>query len=176
MRRPATRPPGPGSHLWMEPSRARRDGRPGDTAPGRPRDRRGARAIDLDARLGALSDEVAAIVDTIPADRRILVTGHESLGYFAERYGFTLVGAIIPSVTTSAAPSAADLAALAARIRAAGVPAIFTELGTSPTVAEAIGSETGARVVELTTHAIPADGTYATFIKNIATLIADNLR
>ena len=135
-----------------------------------------ARAADLDARLGALSDEVAAIIDTVPADRRILVTGHESLGYFAERYGLTLVGAIVPSVTTSAAPSAADLAALASKIRAAGVPAIFTELGTSPTVAEAIGSETGARVVELTTHAVPADGTYATFIKNIATLIADNLR
>jgi zinc/manganese transport system substrate-binding protein len=135
-----------------------------------------ARAKDLDARLSTLNDEVAAIVAVIPEARRTLVTGHESLGYFAQRYGLHLIGAIIPSITTSAEPSAADLAALAEKIRAAQVPAIFTELGTSPAVAVAIGSETGAKVVELTTHALPDDGLYDTFLKNIATLIADNLR
>ncbi len=135
-----------------------------------------ARAADLDARLGTLSDRIAATIGTIPAARRTLVTGHESLGYFAQRYGLTLVGAIIPSVSTSAEPSAADLAALVAKVRAAGVPAIFTELGTSPAVADAVGGETGAKVVELTTHALPPDGTYDTFMLNIATLIADNLR
>ena len=56
------------------------------------------------------------------------------------------------------------------------MPAIFTELGTSPAVAEAVGQETGVKVVELTTHALPDDGSYHTFLKNIATLIADNLR
>ena len=79
----------------------------------------------------------------IPDARRTLVTGHESLGYFAERYDLRLVGAIIPSLTTSAEPSAADLAALAETIRAEQVPAIFTELGTSPAVADAIGSRDG---------------------------------
>jgi zinc/manganese transport system substrate-binding protein len=135
-----------------------------------------ARAADLDARLATLNDETAAILAVIPAARRTLVTGHESLGYFAERYDLRLVGAIVPSLTSSAEPSAATLAALAATIRAEQVPTIFTELGTSPAVANAIASQTGARVVELTTHALPADGSYATFIKNIATLIADNLR
>jgi hypothetical protein len=43
-------------------------------------------------------------------------------------------------------------------------------------VATAIGKETGARVVEITTHALPADGSYFTFLKNLATVIADNLR
>ncbi len=136
----------------------------------------GARANDLDARLATLNDEVAAMVAVIPDARRTLVTGHESLGYFAQRYDLRLIGAIIPSLSSSAEPSAADLAALAEKIRAAKVPAIFTELGTSPAVAEAVGEETGAKVVELTTHAIPADGSYGTFMKDIATLVADNLR
>jgi zinc/manganese transport system substrate-binding protein len=135
-----------------------------------------ARARDLDSRLTALNDQVASILAVIPDARRTLVTGHESMGYFAVRYGLRLVGAIIPSLTTSAEPSAADLAALSDTIRAENVPAIFTELGTSPAVAAAIGGETGARVVELATHVLPADASYATFETNIATLIADNLR
>jgi zinc/manganese transport system substrate-binding protein len=135
-----------------------------------------ARAADLATRLAVLNDRVASTLAVIPEARRTLVTGHESMGYFAQRYGLRLIGAIVPSLTTSAEPSAADLAALTAKIRAANVPAIFSETGTSPAVAEAVAAETGARVVELTTHALPPDGTYATFISNIATLIADNLR
>lgn len=134
------------------------------------------RAADLATRLTTLNDEVAVVINTIPADRRKLVTGHESLGYFAQRYGMTLIGAIIPSVSSSAQASAADLAALAAKVKAAGVPAVFTELGNSPDVAKAIGDQTGAKVVEITTHALPADGTYASFLKNLAATIADNLR
>lgn len=135
-----------------------------------------ARARDLDARLATLNDDVEAILGAIPDARRTLVTGHESLGYLAARYHLRLVGAIIPSLTTSAEPSAADLAALAAKIRAANVPAVFTELGTSPRAAEVIANETGAKVVELTTNTVPADGSYATFMRTISTLIADNLR
>jgi len=164
-------------HLWMDPLTVR-DAM--DALAGQLKTDLGidvsARAANLDARLATLNDEITAVIATIPAERRTLVTGHESLGYFAKRYGLTLVGAIIPSTTTSAEPSAADLAALADKIRAAKVPAIFTELGTSPAVAVAVGSETGAKVVELTTHALPADGLYGTFLKNIAALIADNLR
>jgi zinc/manganese transport system substrate-binding protein len=105
-----------------------------------------------------------------------LVTGHESLGYFAQRYGFKLVGAIIPSLTTEAETTAADLAALEAKIKAAGVKAIFTELGTDASIAETVGKDTGAKVVELTTHALPADGSYFTFMTDLAKLVADNLK
>jgi len=164
-------------HLWMDPL-AVRDAM--DALAGQLKTDLGidvsTRAKDLDARLATLNDEVAAIVATVPDAQRTLVTGHESLGYFAQRYGLRLVGAIVPSLTSAAEPSAAGLAALAEKIRAAQVPAIFTELGTSPAVAEAIGSQTGAKVVEVTTHAVPADGSYATFVENLATLIADNLR
>ncbi len=136
----------------------------------------GGRLASVDGRLEALDAQLRTILQVVPEAQRKLVTGHESLGYFAARYGFTIVGAVIPSLTTQAAPSAADLAALAEKIRAAGVGAVFTELGTPPQVAQAIGRETGVRVVELATHVLPEDGSYETFMKRIATLVADNLR
>jgi zinc/manganese transport system substrate-binding protein len=164
-------------HLWMDPLTVR-DAM--DALAGQLRTDLGidvaARAKDLDARLGAINDRVASLLATVPPAARTLVTGHESLGYFARRYDLKLIGAIVPSLTTSAEPSAADIAALVEKIRAAKVPAIFTELGTSPKVARAIGDETGATIVELTTHALPPDSSYDTFLLNIATLIADNLR
>jgi zinc/manganese transport system substrate-binding protein len=134
------------------------------------------RAQDLASRLDGLDSEVAATVATLPEANRRLVTGHESMGYFARRYGFKLVGAIIPSLTTQAEVSASDLAALKQLIQGNHVKAIFTELGTSPAVAQAIGRETGVKVVELTTHALPDDGSYFTFMRDIARVIVDNLK
>jgi zinc/manganese transport system substrate-binding protein len=134
-----------------------------------------ARVVEEDARLEALDAELRTILAAVPEARRNLVTGHESLGYFADRYGFTLVGAIVPGLSSQGEPSAADLAALSERIRAAGVGAIFVELGTPTQVAEAIGRETGVQVVELTTHALPADGSYFTFMRDLAALVAASL-
>ncbi len=135
-----------------------------------------ARATDLEARLMALNSQLAAVLNTVPVPERSLVTGHESLGYFAQRYGYKLIGAIIPSLSTQAESSAASLAALEAKIRAAGVKAVFTEVGTDASVAQAVGTDTGAKVVELTTHALPPDGSYFTFMTNIANLVAENLK
>jgi zinc/manganese transport system substrate-binding protein len=137
---------------------------------------RSAQATDLENRLTALNDQVATIMNTVPQAQRSLVTGHESLGYFADRYHYQLIGAIIPSLTTQAESSSAALASLESKIRASGVKAIFTEIGTDPKVAQAVGADTGARVVELTTHALPPDGSYFTFLTNIANLVADNLK
>lgn len=135
-----------------------------------------ARATDLEARLTTLNDQLAGILNTVPVAQRSLVTGHESLGYFAQRYGYKLIGAIIPSLSSQAESSAANLGALEAKVRAAGVKAVFTELGTDPSVAQAVGRDTGAKVVQLTTHAVPPDGSYFTFMANIANLVADNLK
>jgi zinc/manganese transport system substrate-binding protein len=135
-----------------------------------------ARATDLEARLTSLNDQVTGVMNAVAEAQRSLVTGHESLGYFAQRYGFKLVGAIIPSLTTEAETSAADLAALETKIKTAGVKAIFTELGTDASVAETVGKDTGAKVVELTTHALPADGSYFTFMTDLAKLVSDNLK
>ena len=135
-----------------------------------------SQAADLENRLDSLNTEIAGTVAAIPQENRKLVTGHESMGYFAQRYGFKLVGVIIPSLSTQAEVSAGDLAALKTAIEDNQVKAIFTELGTSPAVAKAIGDETGVKVVELTTHALPNDGSYFTFLRNIASVIANALK
>jgi ABC-type Zn uptake system ZnuABC Zn-binding protein ZnuA len=68
------------------------------------------------------------------------------------------------------------LAAVKKAIEDNHVKAIFTELGTSSAVAKAIGDETGVKVVELSTHALPSDGSYFTFLRNIASVIVDALK
>ena len=135
-----------------------------------------SQAADLENQLDSLNTEITNITAAIPQENRKLVTGHESMGYFAQRYGFKLVGVIIPSLSTQAAVSAADLAALKTAIEDNGVTAIFTEVGTSPSVAQAIGAETGVKVVELTTHALPDDDSYFTFMINVANTITNALK
>ncbi len=135
-----------------------------------------SQATDLENRLDNLNQQVAGTVAVIPPADRKLVTGHQSMGYFAQRYGFKLVGVVIPSLTSQAEVSAADLAALKKAIQDNQVKAIFSELGTSPAVAATIGTETGVKVVELSTHALPADGSYFTFMNNVAATIANALK
>jgi zinc/manganese transport system substrate-binding protein len=135
-----------------------------------------ARAADLKNRLNALNTQVAGLVAAVPPDQRKLVTGHESMGYFARQYGFKLVGVIIPGLSTQAGVSASNLAELKKTIAENRVRVIFTELGTSPAVAKAIGDETGARVVELSTHVLPADGSYFTFLLDMARVITGALK
>jgi zinc/manganese transport system substrate-binding protein len=134
-----------------------------------------ASGAKVESGLDALSSEVSAIVGSIPVERRKLVTGHESMGYFAERYRFQLIGAVIPSITSQAETSAGELAHLTDKIRKAHVPAMFAEIGTPRATVEAIASDTGTNVIELSTHNLPADGTYRSFMIDIATTIAKAL-
>ena len=134
------------------------------------------RAADVESRLDALNKQIAGIVATLPPSERKLVTGHESMGYFAQRYGFRLVGVIVPSLSSQAQTSAADLAALKQAIKANQVKAVFGELETSPAVARTIADETGVKVVQLTTHGLPSDGSYFTFMTNLATTVVDALK
>jgi zinc/manganese transport system substrate-binding protein len=129
----------------------------------------------LEAELDALDAATADTLSVIPADQRLLVTGHESMGYFARRYDFVLVGALIPSTTSQSAPSAAELAELREQIEELGVPAIFNEIGTPPALSQAIASETGVEVIELGTHNLPDDGSYFTFIDDLAQGVAQGL-
>ena len=116
--------------------------------------------------------EVRDLIAAIPAESRILVTGHESLGYFAHEYEFEVVGAVIPSLSSEAEASAGDLATLKEIIADEGVSVIFTEMGTSPDVVEALAAEAKVSVVELSTHFLPEDGTYETFILQLASMIS----
>jgi zinc/manganese transport system substrate-binding protein len=135
----------------------------------------GAAADRVAGRLDELDAEVRRTLAAVPPDRRELVTGHESMGYFADRYGFELSGAIIPSLSSQAQPSAEALAELRDKVRAAGVPTIFTELGTPEDVAEAIGEETGARVLLIASHTLPDDGSYLTFMRQAAQTVVEGL-
>lgn len=130
----------------------------------------------LQSELTGLDQEIRQVLSLLPESDRKLVTGHESMGYFADRYTFKLIGAIVPSISTQAGVSASDLAALKILIQENQVKAIFTELGTSPAAAEAIGKETGVKVVELNTHKLPPDGQYDTFMKTLAQDIINALK
>jgi zinc/manganese transport system substrate-binding protein len=92
-------------------------------------------------RLEQLDAEISEALDGIPADGRKLVTSHDALGYFAERYGFEVLGVIVSGGSTLAEPSAADLAALVDAIETAGVRAIFTDAYNPTTLADAVASE-----------------------------------
>lgn len=117
-------------------------------------------------------------VAAIPAEKRLLITNHESFGYFADRYGFTVVGTIIPSVDSRAEPTASQFAALIDSVRSSGAPAVFLETGTDPRLAEEIARETGAKVVTgLYTHSITAPGgpapSYIELMKyNVSAIVA----
>jgi zinc/manganese transport system substrate-binding protein len=115
------------------------------------------RAYLLD--LGALDAEVSDRLAAIPPAARRLVTNHEVFGYFADRYDFVVVGAIIPGGSTLAEPSASELAALARDIEAQQVPAIFAETSSPARLAEALAAEgTDVAVVELYSESLGEPG------------------
>ena len=97
-------------------------------------------------RLHRLDAGIARCIDSVPPSARKLVTDHESFGYFARRYGVEVVGAVIPSQTTQAQPSAKDLSELAEVIERERVRAIFPESSLSSKVADAIARQTGVSV------------------------------
>ena len=129
----------------------------------------------VQADLAALDAATAAIMASIPAGGCKLVTGHESLGYFADHYGCRLIGAVIPSLSSTAEASAKELAALEDLAIAEGVAAVFTEIGTPKQVAEQVADTVGVPLVDLPSHNLPETGGYAAYITDLATRIATAL-
>lgn len=107
-----------------------------------------ANAAAYAATLDETDAEIRALIETIPVANRKMVTNHEAFGYFIDRYGLEFVGAVIPSLTTGAEPSARDLADLADLIEAEGVKAIFAESSIDPRIAEQIARDTGVTIVD----------------------------
>ena len=101
-------------------------------------------ARSYQANLRQLDREIRSCLDRVPPSGRKLVTDHDAFGYFAERYGLEVVGAVIPSQTTEAQPSAGELAELADAIEREHVRAVFPEREVNPKLAEAIANQTGA--------------------------------
>lgn len=101
-------------------------------------------AAAYEQQLAALDRGIAKCMDSVPASQRKLVTDHDAFGYFAKRYGVTVVGAVIPSQTTQAQPSAQDVSSLVDLIKREHVQAVFPESSVSPKLAQTIAQQTGA--------------------------------
>lgn len=122
--------------------------------------------------LQQLDSELAALLEEVPAERRKLVTNHEALGYLAERYGFEIVGVVVPGGSTTAEPSAADIVELAETLEREAVSAIFVETTTPTELADLVASEAGTdvEIVSLYTGSLGEPGTEAeTYIQMMRT-------
>ncbi len=110
--------------------------------------------------LEALDAEIASQIAQIPAEKRVLVTNHDTMSYFAQRYGLTVVGTVLGSVSTeSSDPAASDITQLVAEIKASGAPAIFVEAFGNEAIIETIANEAGVVVAPaLYTDALGSTG------------------
>ena len=106
------------------------------------------RAADYRKKLDEAAAQVRAILAEIPPANRKLVTNHDALGYFAKAYGLRIVGAVIPSVSTQAEPSAGETAALLRTIKREKVKAIFAESSVNPKLATTLAKEAGVKIVD----------------------------
>ncbi len=134
-----------------------------------------ARAEAYAATLTELDAEIQDILAPIPDENRLLITNHDSLGYFADRYGFEIIGAVIPGGATLADPSSAQLAELVDEIVEEGVKVIFAETIEPTALAEAVAAEAGTdvAVVELHTGSLGEPGTTT---DNIVGMLRDNAK
>jgi len=152
-------------HFWMDPLRdaeaARQIGAAltavdpnGDWA---------AQAETYASELTSADAQITSILSAVPTDRRKLVTNHDAFGYFAARYGFDIIGAVVPGGSTLAEPSSAELSALVDKMRAEGVTAIFAETTEPTTLADALAAEAGksVEVIELYAGSLGAPGSGA---------------
>jgi ABC-type Zn uptake system ZnuABC Zn-binding protein ZnuA len=171
-------------HMWLDPNRVMqyveniRDGLTESDPHGA-----GIYKANADAyivQLKYLNTWIVEQVNTIPVEHRLLVTNHDAMGYFADRYGFTIVATVIPSVSTDASTSAQQLAAVIDRVKASDAPAIFLGEVENPDLANQIAVETNITVVddlhlESLTDGGPA-GTYIEMMKYNVSRIVDALK
>jgi len=132
------------------------------------------------AQLTDLDKWIVEQVHTVPAERRLLVTNHEAMGYFAERYGFEVAGSVIPSFSSDASPSAQEMAALVDEIKSLNAPAIFLDTADNDILAKQIADETGVMIVsdlhlESLTDGAPAP-TYIEMMKDNVSKIVEALK
>lgn len=168
-------------HVWMDPARvaaalpaladALAEADP-DHAAGYRR-----RAKDYAAELLALDAAMAAELGAVPPANRKLVTSHDALGYFADRYGFEVVATPFPASGAEAEASAGRIAEVEDAIRATGIPTVFAEAEDDPEVLELIAGETGVAIEPgLLVESPGPSGDYAGMLRSDAALIAAGLR
>lgn len=175
----------PDPHFWMDPQRVLTavdviELAVHEHVPGVDQARVAANAEAYRQQLRILSDSMSQRFAAVPATRRNLVTNHHVMGYLAERFDLTVVGAVVPSGTTLASPSPSDLESLARAIRDANVRTIFVDSSQPDRLARALAEHAGVagvNVVSLYTESLgdlgtPA-GTYLDLMRaNTDTIIA----
>ncbi|MEX0864127.1 MAG: metal ABC transporter substrate-binding protein [Acidimicrobiia bacterium] len=141
-------------HVWMDPVRMARAVRliAAELASVDPGVNWKNRAVAYADLLAGTDAEIAEMLEGVPAPNRKLVTNHATFGYFAARYGWEIVGTVIPGGTSMGAPSSAELAALVTLLQETGVRAIFTETTGSGDLARVIAAEVGSTVEVVTLH------------------------
>ncbi len=133
-------------------------------------------------QLARLDEEIRALIDTIPAENRVIVTNHNFLAYFAAEYGFEVVGTVIPSASSMAQVAPRDIAELVEDIRDEGVRAIFAEYAVSTDLAQTVANEVGyeVAVVRLYSDSLGEAGgeasTYLDFIRYNVNAIVNALK
>lgn len=139
-----------------------------------------ANARNYTQKLDELDRWIQEQVSQISPEKRRLVTDHQSFAYFARRYGFEQVGAVIPGYSTLAEPSAQEVANLEDAIRRLGVSAIFVGASVNPSLAERVGRDTGARLVRLYTGSLSQPdegaGTYLDYMRYNVNAIVSALK
>ena len=160
-------------HFWFDPIRVQSAvnevaGRLGTLDPDRASDYL-ANADAFNRELADLDAWTMSQVSEVPQERRLLVTSHDSFGYFAIRYGFEVVGVVL-STTTDVEPSPSDLAELAHEVEENEVPAIFGETTVTERLALAVAEESGADLVRLYSGSLGGPGSDAdTYISMVRT-------
>lgn len=176
----------PDPHFWTDPARMvtatgiieekLTAGLDGDDA-----DRVHRAAASYGSELEQLDGDVAELLGSVPEDNRKLVTNHHVFGYLADRFGYRVIGTVIPGGTTLASPSAADLRDLSTTIRDNHVPAVFADSSQPRRLAEVLAQETGVdvRVVSLFSESLTEPdgeaGNYIDMQRTNAERIADAL-
>jgi ABC-type Zn uptake system ZnuABC Zn-binding protein ZnuA len=126
------------------------------------------------------SDFIMPALEAVPAENRVLVTSHESLGYFATTFGFEIITTVVPGSATMVEPSARDIAALIDRINAEGVPAMFSDTQVSDAIVRTIASAVGIEIFGLYSDTLTgSDGpasTYLDYMRYNVTTIVDALK
>jgi zinc/manganese transport system substrate-binding protein len=172
-------------HVWFDPTRAQQ--MVDNIAAGLSAvDSDGAdsyqqRAIAYNSQLSTLDQEIKDRIALIPEDQRKIVTNHDALGYYADRYGLTVVGTVFPGSDTRSEPSAQEVVNLVDSIKQEGVKAVFAENTVNPTLAEELANEAGVEIVDtLFTDSLddPGSGadTYIGLMQTDTRLIVEALR
>ena len=126
-------------------------------------------ASDYAEQLDELHYWILDQVELVPPERRLLVTSHDTFAYFAEAYGFEIVGLVIPSLSTDVEPTAEHIAGLIEVVRERELPALFGETTVGERLAQTIARETGAELFRLYSGSLGPEGsgadTYLTMVR-----------